>query len=46
MVVAQGFSCPWGHLGSSLPRDQTHVPYIGRQTPKHWTTREALEEEF
>ena len=27
---------------SSLTRDQTYVPWIGRQTPNHWTTREVL----
>ena len=26
---------------SSLTRDQTHVPCIGRQIPNHWTTREV-----
>ena len=29
------------HL-SSLTRDQTRVPYIGRQILNHWTTREVL----
>ena len=27
---------------SSLTRDQTHVPCIGRQILNHWTTREVL----
>ena len=27
---------------SSLTRDQTHVPFIGRQILNHWTTREVL----
>ena len=26
---------------SSLTRDRTSVPWIGRQIPNHWTTREA-----
>ena len=26
---------------SSLTRDQTHVPCIGRQILNHWTTREV-----
>ena len=26
---------------SSLTRDQTHIPYIGRQIINHWTTREV-----
>ena len=29
------------HEGSFRTRDWTHVPCIGRQTPKHWTTREV-----
>ena len=40
VVVAHGFSCP-GHVGSSWPRDRTHVPCIGSQILNHWTTREA-----
>ena len=28
-------------VGSSQIRDQTHVPCVGRWTPKHWTTREV-----
>ena len=28
--------------GSSWPRDQTHVSYIGRQIPYHWATWKAL----
>ena len=29
------------HVGSSLTRDRTHFPWIGRQILNHWTTREA-----
>ena len=29
------------HVGSSQTRARTHVPYIGRQTLNHCTTREA-----
>ena len=42
-------ACYFWHTGlvaprdveSSLTRDQTRVPCIGRQIPNHWTTREA-----
>lgn len=34
------FSCPW-HVTSSGTRDQTRVPYIGRQILNRWTTREV-----
>ena len=30
------------HVGSSWARDWTNVPYIARQIPNQWTTREAL----
>ena len=30
------------HVGSSQTRARTRVPCIGRQTPNHCTTREAL----
>ena len=30
-------------MESSRTTDQTHVPYIARQTLNHWTTREALD---
>ena len=29
------------HVGSSRTRDQTRVPYTGRWTASHWTTREV-----
>ena len=29
------------HVGSSLSRDQTHVPCIGRWILNHWTTKET-----
>ena len=29
------------HVGSSQTRDQTHVPYTGRQILNHWTTLEV-----
>ena len=29
------------YVGSSRIRDQTHVPYIGRQILNPWATREA-----
>ena len=43
VVVARGLSCPpaCGNP-SSLTRDQTPVPRIGRQILYHWTTREVL----
>ena len=28
---------------SSLTRNQTHIPHIGRQSLKHWTTREGTD---
>ena len=30
------------YKGSSLPRDATHLSYIGRQILYHWATWEAL----
>ena len=30
------------HMGSSWTRARTHVPCVGRQTPNHCATREAL----
>ena len=30
-------------MGSSRPRDGTHVSCAGRQILRHWTTREARE---
>ena len=34
---------PQGMWGlSSLIREQAFTPCIGRRSPKHWTTREAL----
>ena len=41
LVVIGGFSCSEGmwHLRSPT-RSGTHVPYIGRQIPNHWTARE------
>ena len=30
------------YMESSWPRDQTHVPYIGRQILNRWATREVL----
>ena len=29
------------HMGSPQTRNRTHVPYIGRQSLNHWTTREV-----
>ena len=34
------------HAGSSQTRARTRVPCIGRQTPNHCATREALERVF
>ena len=34
------FSEAFGNLGS-MTRDQTHVPYIARQTLNHWTARKV-----
>ena len=31
---------PWP-VWSSRTRDRTHVPWVGRQIPVHWTTREV-----
>ena len=36
---------PCMHVGSSLTRDRTGVPCIGRWTPSHWTTREVHDNE-
>ena len=41
VVMVHGPAAPL-HVESSQTRDRTHVPYIGRQTPNHWTTREVL----
>ena len=35
-----GLVAPW-QVESSQTRDRTRVPSIGRQIPKHWTTREG-----
>ena len=37
-----GFICPaaWGNL-SSLTRNQTHIPCLGRWNLNHWTLREV-----
>jgi len=44
--VSQARVLEWAAIsfsrGSSWPRDQTHISYIGRQILYHWTTREAL----
>ena len=40
IVVGGGFSsCT---QASSLSRNQTHVPWLGRQVLNHWTTGEVL----
>ena len=44
-VVAPGFIAP-RHVGSSRTRARTCVPCIGRWTPNHCTTREALCDHF
>ena len=49
IFVAMGLVTP-PHVGSSQTRNWTCVPCLGRQIPKHWTTREVpwnmfLEEE-
>ena len=32
------------HVGSSsLTKDRTHIPCVGRQLPNHWTIRAVLE---
>ena len=36
-----GLGAPW-HVGSSWTRARTRVPRIGRRTPNHCATREAL----
>ena len=40
VAVAHGLSCS-GHAGASRTRDQTGVPYIGRQIPNHSTIRKV-----
>ena len=40
VAVEHGLVAPW-HAGSSLTRNGTPSPFIGRWTPKHWTTREV-----
>ena len=40
VAAAHGLVAPW-HAGSSLTRNGTPAPFIGRWTPKHWTTREV-----
>ena len=39
VAVEHGLVAPW-HAGSPLTRTGTPAPFIGRWTPKHWTTRE------
>ena len=34
------------HVESSQTRDRTGVPWIGRQIPNHWPTREVLAPSF
>ena len=41
VIVAHGPAAP-RHVGSSQTRARTRVPCIGRQTPNHCATREAL----
>ena len=38
VVVAHRLSCPAAR-GIFWTRDRTRVPYIGKQSPNHWTTR-------
>ena len=51
-VMALPVSCvlvPWPRGMwdlSSLARDQTHTPCIGRPSPNHWTPRKVQEYEF
>ena len=40
VAVQHGLVVPW-HAGSSLTRNGTPSPFIGRWSPKHWTTREV-----
>ena len=40
VAVEHGLVAPW-HAGSPLTRTGTPAPFIGRWTPKHWTTREV-----
>ena len=45
--VVQGLSCPRGTWDlTSLTRDQTGVPCIGRQSLNHWTSREVPTGDF
>ena len=39
IVVAHRLSCPQ-RVEPSQSKDGTHAPYLGRQIPNHWTTRE------
>ena len=40
VAVEHGLVAPW-HAGSPLTRTGMPAPFIGRWTPKHWTTREV-----
>ena len=48
-IAAPGLQSTWAYLPcgmwdlSSLTRDRTHVPCIGRRILNHWTTREVPE---
>ena len=41
VIVVTGLVASW-HMGSSLTRDQTHIPCIGRWILNPWTTTEVL----
>ena len=41
VVEVHGLNC-LQHVGSSRPRDRTHVLCVGRQILNHWSTREVL----
>ena len=43
LVAATSLAVAPHHVESFWTRDRTYVPYIGRQTLNHWTTREVLE---
>jgi len=40
VAVEHSLVAPW-HAGSSLTGNGMPSPFIGRWTPKHWTTREV-----
>ena len=46
MVVAQGFSCPWGRLGSSLPGIKPMSPILAGRLPSTGPPGKPLKKNF